>query len=281
MNRRQKQLEYRRWLESQGRASLRSEVTDEEVIRAIKSVPEHFAPITEVFSTSAVSSDSGGSVTTPTSGIDSSTSGFVAVAVSDYAGASLGTVLSRDAHGPTALTSYTDGASVCRSTIYYFANYSGRANDYWQYSGGTTFPSIAVIGFSAVVTSSPYDSGTNHGAGNTGLTNLQTGSASPSQGGDVLLAALAVNSGASDTYTIDSSFHIQEHQANVAANALGITFAYLIQTSASAVNPKFSWQTSQGAAATIAAFKAASPPAGGTGAPILSGGILQSSIVRW
>jgi hypothetical protein len=43
MTRHQRQLEYRRWLERQGRPSLRSKVTDEEVIRAIKSVPTHYS----------------------------------------------------------------------------------------------------------------------------------------------------------------------------------------------------------------------------------------------
>jgi hypothetical protein len=86
---------------------------------------------------------------------------------------------------------------------------------------------------------------------------LQTGSVTPSENNEVLIAGTGIE-GTGRTATINSSFTITDGIAGDGATRMGGYAAYLIQTTATAVNPTWTYSGAvTRVAANIATFKAA------------------------
>lgn len=123
------------------------------------------------------------------------------------------------------------------------------------------FPSLAVLAFSGVSASSPFD--VENGAVYNAAATVSPGSVTPGQNNEVLIAGLS-----SDVLTtamaINSSFIITNTEPFVGGTSFGISAAYKIQTTAGAENPAFSWTTNSDGGCRIATFKAGgsicSPP---------------------
>jgi hypothetical protein len=120
-------------------------------------------------------------------------------------------------------------------------------------NGVTSYHSIAVAAFNHTDTTANAQNET--GAGNASATTQQPGSLTPPTANSLVVTALEMvaSSGAA---TINSGFTVLESTTD--ADSFAVALAYLVQTSASAVNP--TW-TAPGAAdriaAAIASFKAA------------------------
>jgi hypothetical protein len=118
--------------------------------------------------------------------------------------------------------------------------------------GGVTdiYPVLAAHAFSGAAASAVLDTQT--GATTAGATSLQPGSVTPSLDGSLVVAGIAP--GAGTGITINAGFSAVSADVNSGVSVSGGA-AYLIQTSAAAVNPTWSWTTSSEGAASIAVFK--------------------------
>lgn len=155
----------------------------------------------------------------------------------------------------TLIASYT--STVTRTSMYYcIPTTVGSGHTFTGgvvSGGGAYYPCLAIMAWSGA-TATPFDK--HNGATSTGATSIQTGSVTPSTNNELLLTA--VGFAATDTYTVDSSFTIEDQHNYGAGTNFGLAFAYLIQTTAAAVNPKWSCGTSVDCAAEIGTFGAAS-----------------------
>lgn len=122
------------------------------------------------------------------------------------------------------------------------------------------FSSVAVAAFSG--THATFPTGSSRGASSTTNTSLATGSLTPPINNTLLIAALAYRD--TTTVSISGGFTIAEQQPFASGSANGVVLAYLIQTSAAAANPSFSWTNSSSAdGAVLAVFQP--PVSGGSG----------------
>lgn len=149
----------------------------------------------------------------------------------------------------TALTNYTS-FSVESLQFYYVANPTVGSGHTFTDGGLNTISTANFAAFSGAATVSPFD--VENGAIN-GPSPLQPGSITPSANGEVVLASIADFSG---TASVDSGFTITDQAATTGGQYFGCALAYLVQTSAAAVNP--TWTVGGGGyTLNIASFKAA------------------------
>jgi hypothetical protein len=154
----------------------------------------------------------------------------------------------------TPRTGYSSGANGAVKTFYAENPVVGSGHTF-TYSRASSFPVIMILAFSGTVLTSVYD--VENGAGQVGGTTLQTGNASPSVNNEVLIAGTGIE-GTGRTATINSSFTGLIGIAGDGATRMGGYAAYLIQTSASAVNPTWTYSGAvTRVAANITTFKAA------------------------
>lgn len=205
------------------------------------------------FSSSPIATASAvGANGTTTGAVDTSGADLLVVTVSDGFGA-IGTVTDSKSNTWNALTTYTQGATGGRVTIYYAYNPNVGSGHTFTYAGANVFCAVEMTAWSGALLTDPF--GTENGATTAGATSLSTGSVTPSEDNMLLISVLSF--GASNTAAINSSFTIS-HQGNYsAATNYGGAQAYKVQSSAGAENPQWSWGASTAAAAAIATFKAA------------------------
>lgn len=122
--------------------------------------------------------------------------------------------------------------------------------------GGSGYPVIGVVAVSGAH-SSPFDQQNGNGA--TSGTSLQPGSITPSENGCLVVTGLDCGVGVS--ISINGGF-TADTIGYVGAVNIGGGIARLIQTTAAAVNPTWSWTDTAESAASIASFKSAD---GGSG----------------
>jgi hypothetical protein len=140
-----------------------------------------------------------------------------------------------------------------------------------------TFAAIAVSAFSGGATSSIDDQENSTGGGG-GATTIQPGSITPGFANTLVITGV-VTSDSANPSTINGGFTIA---ANLGAGGtFGAGIAYLIQTTATAANPTWTF-TSGGtyAAATIANFKAAAAAAGSANHRLVNGGLVNHGLVN-
>lgn len=123
-----------------------------------------------------------------------------------------------------------------------------------------TFPTFCVAAFSGSATDF-VNSNNNNKATTAGATSLQAGSVTPSKNNCLVIAAIGYRD--TTALAINGGFIITDQCPFIGATAIGSGLGYLIQTTAAAANPTWSWTNSVGAAATIAYFQV--PPASGGG----------------
>lgn len=151
--------------------------------------------------------------------------------------------------GLTAIT-----GSEAEGRLWYVVNPTVGTNHTFTASGIGVFSIAQIAAFSGANTSAPFDQET--GAADAG-TSGQPGSITPSENDCLLVTGLAL-ANAGSTASINSSFTITDQEQYEGGVNEGGGLAYLIQTSASAVNPAWSWTNSISCAMTMASFKAAS-----------------------
>lgn len=171
-----------------------------------------------------------------------------------YFGGTGGTMSDSKSNVWVPLTAQGDAAANVR--IYYVnsATPTVGSGHTFTFSGTSRFPSLAYIAASGSA-ASPFDveAGTvgdpvttiNHGAGIT-----------PTQDNELVIAGVCSSDGTTAP-TIGGGFSVAYNTART-ANAYGGGGAYLIQTTATAANPSWSWTGSFTAASVIASFKVGS-----------------------
>src|SRR3989304_1512071 len=137
-----------------------------------------------------------------------------------------------------AAASYASTSTKVR--IFYAINPTVGAGHTFTISGTSLYGTIGVLAFSGADTTAPED--VHNGATTGSGVSLATGSITPSANGAIVVAGFSGGTGTS-TYTIGSGFSVTDTTDFVSGGSgnTGGAAAYLIQGSAAAVNPTWSW----------------------------------------
>lgn len=220
--------------------------------------------------------------TVSTSGVDTTGATLIVLAVPFFSAVHTVDALDiSDSKGNsyTALAVCSSSGTAAASDIRFFYIASpvvGAAHTVSLSSGGAAvYPSIAMIALSGTA-ASPLDQQNCGPATTTGDTTRQPGSVTPSENSEIVITGVGLG-GSNGSIAIDSSFTIADSNGVNAGQGFGDGLAYIIQTSAGAVNPTWSATAPDFRASVIATFKASggttSNPAAIVNAPIRSGGI--------
>lgn len=125
--------------------------------------------------------------------------------------------------------------------------------DFHLSAGASAFFGAVVQGFNGETTF-PLDQTNVNNA--TGVTSIQTNSVTPTEGNELVTTGLILTG--TSTPSIDSGF-VAHVRPGVVGESYGCGAAYIIQTSASATNPTWSF-SSDSPATTIVTYKAVNPP---------------------
>lgn len=133
-------------------------------------------------------------------------------------------------------------------------------------NAGSYYMVVCVSAWSAASSVSVFDqeNGATAGSG----TSLATGSITPTENNEVVVTMVGPTT--ANTLTINSGYTATDVVNYLPGTHLAGGMAYLVQTSAGATNPTWSWTSSSDVAARIASFKA-TPVAGGFALPIIVG----------
>lgn len=111
---------------------------------------------------------------------------------------------------------------------------------------GSGYPALAVAAFSGV-SASPFDNENGNFGDN--ISSLTTGSITPSVNNCLVIAGMGIRDTPTSPFTINGGFTVTDSAEN------GAGLAYLIQTSAAAANPTWSWTSNAFGSTAIADFK--------------------------
>ena len=204
-----------------------------------------------------------------TSPIDTTGANLIVVSATTYAAVGEGTL--SDNKSNTWLQATAVSTSNTRERIYYCANPTAGAGHTfaWNSAGNNNFVAFEVAAFSGGAASSVFDQ--QNGATSASATSRTTGSVTPTEDNELIVACLGFN--APNTISIDGSYSIAQQQNYAGGSNFGGALAYWIQATATATNPTFSWSSSCEAAAAIATFKAAAATTFSATAAFALGGI--------
>lgn len=181
--------------------------------------------------------------------IDTTGADLLLACVADY-DASAGSL--SDSKGNTWTPLTAQDSTSAEAQLYYSVPTSVGINHSWNVACTGCFPTGSVAAFSGSH-ATPFDQ--QNGAVTAGATSLSTGSVTPSENNELVVACLSF--AATNTISIDNGFSTPIQTDFGSGAHYGGALAYKIQTTAAAVNPAFSWSGSTEAAAAIASFKAA------------------------
>lgn len=148
----------------------------------------------------------------------------------------------------TGLTQQTQSGSLLGRLFYVRGGTVGTGH---TFDAGASFRTVGVLAFSGSATS-PFDQ--QNGA--TGSSALSTGSITPTEDNELVIAGWALGNDA-NTFSVSGSFTVQVANTAVSGVTYGAALAYLIQTTAAAANPALTWSGGGASAAMIASFKMA------------------------
>lgn len=193
----------------------------------------------------AVASPGGTPATT--SAIDTTGANLIVISVGDG-----GTSTPTDSKGNTwtGLTVRNVGGDL-RGRLYY--SYAPTVGTGHTFTVPNSYGAIAVAAFSGAV-ASPFD--VENGAADTdGGGTTQPGSVTPSENSEIVITGLGLG-GSANTLSINGGFTIAASVDGIHGTQYGAAIAYLIQTTAAAANPTWSYSGGSTAiCATIASFK--------------------------
>lgn len=190
------------------------------------------------------------SVTTPS--IDTTGANLITVITGEYVGGGTGSSIT-DSKGNTFTRRQYASSSPGQGTLWDCVNPTVGTGHTFTLNNNN-YSTVFVAAWSGVDTGAGYDtSNQNTGTGSS----IQTGSITPANANSLVIAGYGSETTTSATATIDSGFTILDQLAPVPGTTEGGGLAYLIQTSAAAVNP--TWTLASGSSALsgmIAAYKA-------------------------
>ena len=195
--------------------------------------------------------------TVTTAAVDTTGADLIVAVVSDF-GTTRATFSDSKGNAWTPLPTTQLGTSAaCR--IFWTRPTSIGSGHTFTATQTNSFPSINVLAFSGGATS-PVDQ--QNGATFSAVTSAQPGSITPTENNELVVSALT-----SDNQALSLSASGMTVSSNVTqtTNCERGALAYVIQTTATAVNPTWSWTLSSNGALRSASFKAAAASGGGTG----------------
>lgn len=151
--------------------------------------------------------------------------------------------------------------NACACLLYVCANPTVGSGH--TFTCANAFSSICVAAFSGVETVFPMGLPTSNTTATTG-TSIQPGSLTPAIDNCLMIAGVAYRD--TTTITVNQSFSITDQNVFSSGVAIGAALAYIIETTATAKNPTFSWTNSAANDAVMAYFRTTIPAAGGGGA---------------
>lgn len=203
--------------------------------------------------------------------LDTSTANFLVLCIAYYTGGGSSSVAVSDSklNSWTHLTDYSQASDLTRFTIYYCTPTTVGSSHTFTVSNTAIYVGFTIFAFSGMAAASVFQSGTDHGATNSGVLGIQPGSCSPT-GNTLFITGLSF--GAAGTITINGSFSSPTDQMNYSAGVnVGCAGSYLIQNPGSAQNPNWSNNNASSMTAGIAAFTGAvGVAAGRTGRPSIA-----------
>lgn len=191
--------------------------------------------------------------------LDTTGATLLVAQVASYAGSAAPAFSDSKGNTWSALTTYAS-AEDPRTIIYYVVNPTVGTGHTFTTSGASSYCVAGIEAWSGGDTTSPFD--VENGNALTGShTTIQPGSVTPSQNGSLIVSSFGGDRFAS-SISIDSGFTTTEVDNGVGGTNIGGALAYLVQGSAAAINPTWSYAASTyGAAAAIAVFKPAAAAA--------------------
>lgn len=209
------------------------------------------------YSLIANTSAGGSSSTVTTGAIETTGADLLIVVVGRYQAESAASLIDSKGNSWTELTQSEEVGSA-RCSIFYCQGGTVGLNHTFTYEGTSVYVSVAVAAFSGSA-ATPFDQ--ENGASSPSTNSLATGSITPSEDNELVIAGFSSNSG--ETISINASMTITDQEPYVGGNSFSVALAYIIQTTAGAINPSWSWTSTAAAAARIASFKASAgaPPA--------------------
>ncbi|HJT95822.1 MAG TPA: hypothetical protein VJ777_28425, partial [Mycobacterium sp.] len=142
-----------------------------------------------------------------------------------------------------------------KTSIWYAQNATCGTGHTITVSGTGNFPALWYGVFSGGLTSGLF----NKEAPGPGIANstttVQPGSTTPDQNDSLLVAGLGISNG--DTASINGGFSTPDQLTVAGGAAYGVAGSYLIQTTAAAANPTWTWATGDNRQAPMAVFKPA------------------------
>lgn len=184
--------------------------------------------------------------TVSTSEIDTTGANLFVVIASSYQFADAPILTDNKGNIWNALTLYQFGGNI---QMFYCANGLAGNNHIFTLTGTGSNPSIAIASFSGS-SASPFDLENGNGAAGA---SLSTGTITPSVNNNLIITGLNSLSGTNGT--INSGFSLLYYAGSVAGKSFGIGLAYLIQSSASSINPTWTDTGALVMAVDIASFK--------------------------
>ena len=218
--------------------------------------------IAHVASVSATYGSSSGS----TSAIDTTGANLLVVVVSSYYGAVAPTLSDSKGNTWTSIEHFVgSGAATNRLQMYYCIGGTVGTGHTVTCTVSGAYGSVAFAAYSGVASTTPLDQHTINGVG--GVTSVQAGSVTPSEANEIVIAGLGYQT-AAVAASIDGGFTKRVNDNPQSGVSFGVALGDLIQTTATAANPTWSWTGAGDAVAVIATFKAAG--GGDTTAPVLT-----------
>ncbi|SRR6266436_3581628 len=190
-----------------------------------------------------------------TGSIDTTGADLIVIHIAQSKTTTLGTVSDSKGNTYTALTLESCSSGDVKSQLLYSKAPTVGSGHTFSYNGTGKAGVISVQAWSGANTSAPFDVG--NGEIDGGLTSAAVGSVTPSVDNELVVTGISPGSGYQTSLTIDSSFTVSDKTVYSGGVNFSEGMAYKVQTTAAAVNPTWSWDTSDFSAANIATFKAA------------------------
>lgn len=186
-----------------------------------------------------------------TSGIDTTGADLIVIGVTSAGNIGAPTLSDSKSNTWTGLTE-TIGGGFIRDRLFYCQGGTVGSSHTFTLTGVGTVSGLCALILSGSV-ASPADQ--QAGAAGTGTT-IQPGSVTPGEDNEIVVAGIGWYTSATAP-TIGSSFTISDSYGYDGSDHYGGALAYLIQTTAGAINPTWTFGASQTMANRIATFKAA------------------------
>jgi hypothetical protein len=196
-----------------------------------------------------------------TSAINTTGANLLVLSVSWYA-AGTTTLNVSDSKGNTWIPLTLRNTATTAHRFYYAKNATVGTGHTVTVSATGIYPVLAFHAFSGVDPTAPFD--VENGITATAGSSLATGSATPAVAGSLVVSGWAGMNG-TNTPNVDSGLALTAKQAPSGGTNVAGAAGWIVQsTSASAVNPLWSWTGTDHVAEAVAVFKPASAPVAGS-----------------